>query len=180
MGLGHFPGRADRERRLLTAALYLADEAQGAALRPAVEQATPSPLRSFVLGAMAEADGQLAEAERYYGEALAQARDDPGGQPLAARIAARLAGTYTLRGEGEKTMALGRWALGTGCLDPWVTSQTRTRVAVGASQALGPREALAELGHVDADPARVDLIDVDGSLVAGGVPAGWPVTWARP
>jgi DNA-binding CsgD family transcriptional regulator len=155
------PARADRERRLLTAALYLADEAQGAALRPAVEQATPSPLRSFVLGAMAEADGQLAEAERHYSQALAQARNDPGSQPLAARIAARLAGMYTLRGEGEKTMTLGRWALSTGCLDPWATSQTRTRVAVGASQALGPREALAELGHVDADPARVGLIDVD-------------------
>ena len=26
----------------------------------------------------------------------------------------------------------------------------------------GPREALAELGHLDADPARVDPIDVDG------------------
>ncbi len=156
------PERADRERRLLTAALYLADEAHGAALRPAVEQAAPSPLRSFVLGAMAEADGQIAEAERYYGQALEQARDDPDSQPLAARIAARLAGMYTLRGEGDKTMALGRWALGTGCLDPWATSQTRTRVAVGASQALGPREALAELGHLDADPAGAGLIDVDG------------------
>jgi DNA-binding CsgD family transcriptional regulator len=156
------PARTDRERRLLTAALYLTDEAQGAALRPAAEQATPSPLRSFVLGAMAEADGQLAEAERCYGEALAQARNDPGSQPLAARIAARMAGTYTLRGEGEKTMALGRWALGTGCLDPWATSQTRTRIAVGASQAIGPREALAELGHLDADPAQLDLIDADG------------------
>jgi DNA-binding CsgD family transcriptional regulator len=156
------PARTDRERRLLTAALYLTDEAQGAVLRPAVEQATPSPLRSFVLGAMAEADGQLAEAERHYGEALAQARNDPGSQLLAARIAARMAGTYTLRGEGEKTMALGRWALGTGCLDPWATSQTRTRIAVGASQAIGPREALAELGHLDADPAQLDLIDADG------------------
>ena len=156
------PARADRERRLLTAALYLVDEAQDAALRPAVEQATPSPLRSFVLGAMAEADGQLAEAERRYGQALKQARDDPGSQPLAARIAARLAGTYTLRGEGDKTMTLGRWALGTGGLDPWAASQTRTRVAVGVSQAVGPREALAELGHLDADPAAVGLIDVDG------------------
>jgi DNA-binding CsgD family transcriptional regulator len=156
------PERIDRERRLLTAALYLADEAHGAALRPAVEQATPSPLRSFVLGAMAEADGQIAEAERYYGQALAQARDAAGSQPLAARIAARLAGMYTLRGEGEKTMTLARWALGTGCLDPWATSQTRTRVAVGASQAVGPREALAELGYLDADPAAVGLIDVDG------------------
>jgi DNA-binding CsgD family transcriptional regulator len=156
------PARADRERRLLTAALYLADEAQGVALRPAVEQATPSPLRSFVLGAMAEADGQLGEAEQYYSQALAEARNDRGSLQLAARIAARLAGSYTLRGEGEKTMTLGRWALGTGCLDPSAASQTRTRVAVGASQAAGPREALAELGHVDADPARVDPIDVDG------------------
>ncbi len=156
------PARIDRERRLLTAALYLTDEAQGATLRPAVEQATPSPLRSFVLGAMAEADGQLADAERGYSEALAQARNDPGSQQLAARIAARLAGTYTLRGEGEKTMRLGRWALGTGCLDPWATSQTRTRIAVGASQAIGPREALAELGHLDADPAQLDLLDADG------------------
>jgi DNA-binding CsgD family transcriptional regulator len=156
------PARADRERRLLTAALYLAGEGQGVDLRPAIEAAAPSPLRSCVLGAMAEADGQLAETERRYGQALAEAQNDPGSQPLAARIAARLGGTYTLRGEGEKTMALGRWALGTGCLDPAAASQTRTRVAVGASQAVGPREALAELGHVDADPARVDPIDVDG------------------
>jgi DNA-binding CsgD family transcriptional regulator len=156
------PARDDRERRLLTAALYLAGEAQGATLRAAVEQATPSPLRSFVLGAMAEADGQIAEAERYYSQGLEQARNDPGSQPLAAKIAARLAGTYTLRGEGEKTVTLGRWALGTGCLDPWATSQTQTRVAVGTSQAVGPREALAELGHLDADPGRIELIDVDG------------------
>jgi DNA-binding CsgD family transcriptional regulator len=156
------PLRADRERRLLTAALFLADEAQGAALRPAVEAAAPSPLRSYALGAMVEADGQLAEAEQHYGHALAEARNDPGSQPLAASIAARLAGTYTLRGEGEKTMTLGRWALDTGCLDQAAARQTRTRVAIGASQVAGPREALAELGHLDANPARIDPIDVDG------------------
>jgi DNA-binding CsgD family transcriptional regulator len=158
------PARADRERRLLTSALYLtaAEEVQGLALRPAVEAAAPSPLRSYVLGAMVEADGQLADAEQYYGQALAQARNDPGSQPLAASIAARLAGTYTLRGKGEQTMTLGRWALGTGCLDPAAAAQTRTRVAIGASQAMGPRQALAELGHLDANPARVDPIDVDG------------------
>jgi DNA-binding CsgD family transcriptional regulator len=156
------PAVAGRERRLLTAALYLADEAQGAALRPAVEAAAPSALRSYVLAALVEADGQLAEAEERYGQALTEARSDPGGQALAASIAARLAGTYTLRGEGDKTMELGRWALGTGCLDPAAAEQTRTRVAIGASQAAGPREALAELGHLDADPARVDPADVDG------------------
>ena len=158
------PVRADRERRLLTAALHLtaAEEAQGLALRPAVEAAAPSPLRSYVLGAMVEADGQLAEAEQRYGQALTEARNDPDSQPLAASIAARLAGTYTLRGKGEKTVTLGRWALGTGCLDPAAASQTRTRVAIGASQAAGPREALAELWHLDDNPDRVDPIDVDG------------------
>jgi hypothetical protein len=59
-------------------------------------------------------------------------------------------------------MTLGRWALDTGCLDPAAASQTRIRVAIGASQAAGPREALAELGHLDANPARIDPIDVDG------------------
>ncbi|HUB21113.1 MAG TPA: AAA family ATPase, partial [Streptosporangiaceae bacterium] len=156
------PAVADRERRLLTAALYLADEAEGAALGPAVEAAAPSPLRSYVLAAMVEADGQLAEAEERYGQALAEARNDPGSQRLAASIAARLAGTHTLRGEGDKTMTLGQWALGTGCLDPAAARQTRTRVAIGASQVAGPRAALAELGHLDADPARIDPVDVDG------------------
>jgi DNA-binding CsgD family transcriptional regulator len=158
------PARADRERRLLTAALHLmlAEESRGLALREQVEASGPSPLRSYVLGAMVEAGGQLAEAERYYGEALAQARDDPDSQPLAATIAARLAGTYTLRGQGEQTMTLGRWALSTGCLDPAAARQTRTRIAIGASQAVGPRQALAELGHLDPDPVRVDPIDVDG------------------
>jgi len=156
------PARADRERRLLTAALYLADETQGVTLRPAVEAATPSPLRSYVLGAMVEADGQLGEAEQRYGQALAEARADPGSQPLAATIAARLAGTYTLRGEGEKTLTLGQWALDTGHLAAAAARQTRTRIAIGASQVAGPRAALAALGHLDADPALVDPIDVDG------------------
>jgi DNA-binding CsgD family transcriptional regulator len=155
------PERVNRERRLLTAALYLADDAQAAALRPAVEAATPSPLRGFVLGAIMEADGQLTEAERCYSEALAEARDDPDSLPLAARIAARQAGTYTLRGEGDKTVALGQWALDTGCLDPAAASQTRSRVAIGVSQTGGPRKALAELGRPDADPHRVRPSDVD-------------------
>ena len=58
------PGRADRERRLLTAALHLmlAEESRGLALREAVEASGPSPLRSCVLGTMAFSSGQLAEA----------------------------------------------------------------------------------------------------------------------
>src|SRR5215470_16352434 len=152
------PARADRERRLLTAALHLmlAEESRGLALREAVEAAAPSPLRSCVLGTMAFSSGHLAEAERQFSEALAEARDDPDRQPLAAMIANRLAGTYTLLGKGEQVMTFGRWALGTGCLDAAAASQTRTLIAIGACNVAGPHEALDELGHLDADPARVD------------------------
>ena len=160
---GISPAQADRERRLLTAALHLmlAEETRGLALREQVEASAPSPLRSCVLGAMAFSAGQLGEAELRFSEALAQARDDPGSQALAALTANRLAGTYTLLGDGEKVMTFGRWALGTGCLDAAAASQTRTLIAVGACHLAGPREALAELGHLDSDPGRVDLADVD-------------------
>jgi DNA-binding CsgD family transcriptional regulator len=163
------PARAGRERRLLTAALYLmlAEEGRGLALRPAVEASAPSPLRSCVLGTMAFASGQLVDSELRFSKALAQARDDPDSQSLAALIASRLAATHTLLGDGEKAMTFGRWALGTGCLDAAAASRTRTLVAIGACQVAGPYEALAELGHLDADPARVSLADVDGLSFRG-------------
>jgi DNA-binding CsgD family transcriptional regulator len=163
------PERADRERRLLTAALHLmlAEESRGAALREAAEATAPSPLRSCVLGAMAFATGQLAEAERRFSEALAQAQADPDSQALAALIANRLAGTYTLLGDGEKVMAFGQQALDTGCLDPAAASQTRTLVAIGASQVSGPHAALAELTQLEADPARVGRVDIDGLAFRG-------------
>ena len=163
------PALADRERRLLTAALHLmlAEESRGLALRQAVEASAPSPLRSGVLGTMAYSSGQLGEAERQFSQALEQARDDPGSQPLAALIANRLASTYTLLGDGEKVMALGRQALGTGTLDPAAASRTRTLVAIGAAQVSGPRAGLAELAYLEADPVRARAIDVDGLSYRG-------------
>jgi DNA-binding CsgD family transcriptional regulator len=163
------PERADRERRLLTAALHLmlAEESRGAVLREAAEATAPSPLRSCVLGAMAFAAGQLAEAERRFTEALAQAQSDPDSQPLVALIANRLAGTYTLLGDGEKVMAFAQQALGTGYLDPAAASQTRTLVAIGAAQVSGPHAALAELTQLEADPARVGRVDIDALAFRG-------------
>ena len=163
------PARADRERRLLTAALHLmlAEESRGLALREAVEESAPSPLRSCVLGTMAFSSGQLREAEQLFSQALAEARDDPDSEPLAARIANRLAGTYTLLGDGQKVMRFARWALGTGCLDAAAASQTRALIAIGAAQLTGPREALAELAHLDADPARIGPVDVDALSFRG-------------
>ena len=164
------PARADRERRLLTAAMHLvlAEESRGLALRPAVEETAPSPLRSCVLGTMAFSAGRLAEAERLFSQALGEARNDERSQPLAALIASQLAGTYELLGDGEKAMAFGRWALGAGCLDAAAASQARTLVAIGAMQAAGPRAALAELAYLDADPARVGPADGD-ALTSRGV-----------
>jgi len=82
-------------------------------------------------------------------------------------IANRLAGTYTLLGKGEQVRAFARWALGTGRLDTAAASQTRTLVAIGASQLAGPRQALAELGHLAVDPARVGPADVDALTFRG-------------
>jgi DNA-binding CsgD family transcriptional regulator len=163
------PARADRERRLLTGALHLmlAEESRGLVLREAVEATGPSPLRSCVLGTMAFSAGQLAEAQLRFGEALAQVRDDPDSRPLAALIAYRLAGTYTLLGDGEQVLQFGRWALGTGCLDAATASQTRTLIAIGACEVAGPHEALAELGHLNADAARISPVEVDALALRG-------------
>jgi DNA-binding CsgD family transcriptional regulator len=163
------PARGDRERRLLTAALHLmlAEESRGMGLREAVEDAAASPLRSCVLGTMAFSAGELAQAELQFSEALAQARTDPGSCSLAAMIANRLAGTYALVGDGEKVMTFARWALGTGCLDAAAASQTHALIAIGACNVAGPGEALAELAHLEADPARVGQVDVDALSFRG-------------
>ncbi len=163
------PARPDRERRLLTAALHLmlAEEARGLELLPAVESSAPCALRSCVLGTMAFASGQLGEAELSFSRALAEAQEGGVDQKLAAVVANRLAGTYTLLGAGEKVVEMGRWALGTGALDPAAESQTRTLVAIGASQVGGPRQALAELGHLGVDPARLWPADIDGLSFRG-------------
>jgi DNA-binding CsgD family transcriptional regulator len=170
------PARADRERRLLTAALHLtlAEDTRGLALRPVAEATAPSPLRSCVLGMMALSSGGSGEAHLLFSDALAQTRNDPDSQPLAAMIASRLAHTYALLGEGEKVYAFARWALGTGRLNAASASHTRTLVAVGASQVTGPHAGLAELGHLDPDPARIGPADADGLAFRGvfSLPAG--------
>ena len=163
------PSRPDRERRFLMAVLHLmlAEEVRGLALREAVDASGESPLRSCVQGAMAFAAGQLGEAVQRFSAALDEARQSPDDQPLAALIANRLAGTYTLLGEGEKVMTWGRWSLDTDCLDPAADSQTRTLIAIGASQVGGARQALAELGYLDPDPTRVEPVHADGLSFRG-------------
>ena len=165
------PGETDRERRLLTAALRLmiAEESRGMALRPAVEAAEPSPLRGCVLGAMALFSGQLAEAEQRFAEALAQAQADPGRRPLAAQIASWVSGNYLIMGNGEKALASARWALNSHDLDPLAASWTQAQVVLGALQVMGPPGALAELGHLDPDPARVAPLDAQCLALRGVV-----------
>ena len=118
-------------------------------------------------------DGVLLRSARR-GRTAASARrwrrrgNDPD-QPAAGRADRQPAGghLHAARATGRRCMAFGRWALGTGCLDAAAASQTRTLIAIGASQVAGPRAALAELGHLDADPARVGPVDVDGLSFRG-------------
>ncbi len=163
------PAQPDRERRLLTAALHLtlADETRGAALRPAVLAARPSALRSCVLGTMAFSAGQFSEAEAHFTQTLAQAGAGPRSQPVAAMAANRLAAIRILVGDGQRGMALGRQALATGVLDQSATARARTLVAAAAAQALSPRQGLAELAYLKADPAQVDPADVDALSYRG-------------
>jgi DNA-binding CsgD family transcriptional regulator len=163
------PARADRERRLLTAAIHVTptEQSRDLALRQAVEEAASSPLRSCVLGTMALSYGQLGEAELRFSEALAQTRNDPDNQLLAAKIATRIAATYAALGDGEKARTFGRWALDTGCLDAAAASRTRALVAMGTGEMASLDDALAELQHLDADPARVSPVDTDCLSVRG-------------
>ena len=86
---------------------------------------------------------------------------------MAALIANHLAGTCTLMGDGARAIAFGRQALEGGLLDAAVASQTRTLIAMGASLVSGPHVGLAELAHLEADPAQVRAIDVDGLSYRG-------------
>ena len=163
------PDRADRERRLLTAALYLmqAEESRGLTMRLQVEATEPCPLRSAVLGAIELSSGRFADAIRWLTEALAGMQDDPASYPVAALTANWLSGTYLLLGDGEKGAAYARWALGTGCLDAPGVSSTRTEVAIGALASAGPAEALSEVAFLDDDPARVGPVDADALAFRG-------------
>src|ERR1700743_3860251 len=83
--------------------------------------------------------GQLAEARALLTEAMEQAKPDPDQLWVAAVSANRLAATYTLLGDGEQGMELGRWALGTGTLEAAPRARTRVVIAGAATQVRGPR-----------------------------------------
>jgi DNA-binding CsgD family transcriptional regulator len=166
---GVSPDPSERERRLLLAAwnLVLTDENRALGLRPAVEDTAPSALRNGVLGTMALTSGRLKEAEVFLAQALAEARQGSAGQGLMAVIASRLAFAYALLGAGQKVLELGRWARGTGVLDAATESRVQAVVAIGMWQTCSPGAALAELAHLDPDPARVDAVHSDSLLFRG-------------
>jgi DNA-binding CsgD family transcriptional regulator len=163
------PDRAERERRLLLAigSLLQAEESRAEVLHPLVEAAQPSVLRDAILGALALYAGQFTEAVRLFTGALTQARDDPGQQLLAAQLASWLSGAYLLMGDGKQAVPFERWALDTGLLDELAASAARTKIALGTLHAAGPAAALGQLGHLDADPARIGPVDAEGLAYRG-------------
>ena len=177
------PARADRERRLLTAALHLTltEESRGLALREAVEATAPSALRSCVLGTMAFASGQLGEAERQFSQALDAGPGGPG-RPAAVRPDRQPAGQH-LHAAGTGEQVAGLRTAGAGAAARW----TRRRPAAPAPwspsaprRCRGPRAALAELAHLEADPARVARRRRRRPVLPRACSGCWPGTWARP
>ena len=162
------PARADRERRLLTGALHLmlAEESRGLALRETVEASAPSPLRSCVLGTMAfSMAGRRGRAAVQRGAGAGAGRP---GQPAAGRPDRQPAGWYLHasrgRGEGDglRAAGAGHRVPGRGGGQPDADPDRHRRLPGGR-----PRAALAELGHLDADPARVGPVDIDGLSFRG-------------
>ena len=164
------PAPADRERRMLTGAFHLTvvEEARVEALRATVEAATPSALRSSILATMAYSRGEVAESERQFNEALAQAQSQPGSHLLAAMTANRLAATCTVLGQGERAKELARWALAQGCLGAAAIGRAHAIAAMAVCQTAGPHHALSELSHLQPDPDLVDPAEID-SLCWRGV-----------
>ena len=164
------PVAADRERRSLASVFQLTvgEEQRALALRSSVESSAPSALRSCILATMAYSAGELAESQRCFGEALAQAQSEPGSQLLAALIANRSAATYAVLGDGERAKELGKWALAQGSLGPAGVGRAHTAIAAGVALTAGPLAALAELAYLHPDSALADPVDID-SLCWRGV-----------
>ncbi len=163
------PARVGRERRLLTAGLYLTRlaESRGLELRNAVRASRPCCLRSGVMGVMAVATGQLVEAELRFNEALVEAQDNPDDHALVAAFTLRLAAVHAYRGDGDRAKSFAKTALHMQMLDPAAESQAQTIVAIGTSQTDGPSKALTELAHLDPHPARVEGTHADGLTFRG-------------
>ncbi|MFE3202472.1 hypothetical protein [Embleya sp. NPDC059237] len=142
--------RDDRERRLLTAcaqSLLTMQPVTAAKLRPQVEDCTPGPLRSCVLGVMDMTAGRFPSGEALLNEAWRSALAEPGADWVAVLAGTFLANIMLRNGRGAETVKIARRTLAIGDLDPATTDFTRAVLATGRLWDRGPRAALRDVAH---------------------------------
>ncbi|HXA61888.1 MAG TPA: AAA family ATPase [Streptosporangiaceae bacterium] len=163
--------REDRERRLLTAcaqSLLTQQPGWSAKVRQQVEDCSPGPLRSCVLGALDMMTGRLPTAEVH----LTQAWQDASARPKADWVTV-LAGTFLANfnlwnGRGAQAVEVARRTLAIGDLDPGTTDFTRAILATGRLWHEGPRAALEDLTHLPIEASAVPNHQLD-TLATRGV-----------
>jgi DNA-binding CsgD family transcriptional regulator len=159
--------RQDRERRLLNScaqSLLTLRPAATLHLRPQVEDCSPGPLRSCVLGIMDLMTGSFPSAEAHLNEVWSGSEGDW----VTALAGTFLAQIMIWNGRGAETAEIARRTLTIGDLDPATTDLIRAILATGVMWDEGPRAALAELGHLPSGSAEVANHNLD-TLATRGV-----------
>ncbi|WP_236655652.1 ATP-binding protein [Streptacidiphilus carbonis] len=163
--------REDRERRLLTAcaqSLLTFLPTWSARLRQQVEDCSPSPLRSCVLGVLDMMAGQFATAEAHLTQAWQEALALPKADWVAVLAGTFLTNITLWNGRGAETVEIARRTLAIGDLDPATTDFTRAALATGRLWDRGPRAALQDLAHLPSDSTAVRNDSLD-TLATRGV-----------
>ncbi|GII32461.1 helix-turn-helix transcriptional regulator [Planotetraspora mira] len=163
--------RADRERRLLTAcaqSLLTMQPGWAANLRRQVEDCSPGPLRSCVLGTLDMMAGRFATAEAHLTQAWQEALSLPEPGWVAVLAGTFLTNIMLWRGRGAETVEIARRTLTIGDLDPATTDFTRAALATGRLWHEGPRAALRDLAHLPVQGTTVGNHNLD-TLATRGV-----------
>lgn len=151
--------RDTREQRLLTAvvhSLWSTNPGRVDSLLPAVEECTPSALRSCALGLFALVRSDVVTAKKRLNEAIDGAHAVPDLAWLEARAIASLAAAHVLQGDGDVAVGYARQALDHSHAD-LVTVREAVRCLVRARCATeGPRAALDGLDRVASAGIPID------------------------
>ncbi|MEU6657520.1 AAA family ATPase [Streptomyces sp. NPDC046821] len=163
--------REDCERRLLTAcaqSLLTMQPVWAAKQRPQVEDCSPGPLRSCVLGGMDMMAGRFPVAEAHLRQAWQEALSRAESGWVSVLAGTFLANITLWNGRGAETVEITRRTLAIGDLDPATTDFVRAALATGRLWHQGPRVALRDLTHLPAESAAVPNHHLD-TLATRGV-----------
>ncbi|WP_167529850.1 helix-turn-helix transcriptional regulator [Streptomyces spinoverrucosus] len=155
--------RAERERCLLAAAVYLMEADQlprVQQLLPEVESCAPSPPRDLVLGGCAAAQGDLTAAEDRLTGAVRAAQATRGLEQIAALGGVWLGRVYAMLGRGRELVELSESMLATAQFSPRLIHNIRANRATGRAFSDGPQAGLREFADLP-EAARARAADAE-------------------